>query len=254
MSTKTPPKPRLGRSLADLHPDVAAQWNDELNDGITAADVSHGSKFRAWWNCPEGHDPYQAFVFNRSAGSQCPRCHTHRGRLPRLTLGEAHPWLVDQWHPDRNDRTPFDVGTGSSFMAWWICPEGHRAYQQRVSNRARTNLPPAGCPQCGKNRSKAASAMPAPGESLADLDPEAGARWNLKRNKGKPATEVRPHSNTRFWWTCPNGHRDYKASAVQVYTTDSKGCGGCHAEALSTRTVRLAPGSSISERDRKSVV
>jgi hypothetical protein len=39
---KSTPKP--GRSLADLFPDVAAEWHSTLNDPVTGSEVNPGSK------------------------------------------------------------------------------------------------------------------------------------------------------------------------------------------------------------------
>jgi hypothetical protein len=60
--------------LATLRPDLAAEWGTEANDR-TPGDVKPGSRYLAHWTCPAGHR-WQARVAARTAGSDCPHCHT----------------------------------------------------------------------------------------------------------------------------------------------------------------------------------
>ncbi|WP_373203555.1 zinc-ribbon domain-containing protein, partial [Mycobacterium marinum] len=46
---KATPKP--GRSLADLHPDIAAEWHPKLNAPVSASDVNPGARKKRWWRC-----------------------------------------------------------------------------------------------------------------------------------------------------------------------------------------------------------
>lgn len=61
--------------LATTHPKVAAQWDDNLNIGLTPEMVSKGSNEKVWWKCSEGH-VWQAAVFSRTRkkASDCPIC------------------------------------------------------------------------------------------------------------------------------------------------------------------------------------
>lgn len=61
-------------SLATLRPDIAAQWHDEGNDNITAAQVTLGSNKKVWWVCSSGHE-WLAMVYKRVNGSGCPECY-----------------------------------------------------------------------------------------------------------------------------------------------------------------------------------
>lgn len=63
-------------SLAVTHPDLAAQWHPTRNGAKTPGDVTYGSKFEAWWQCPtyEGH-VWRARVSSRaSMHSGCSLC------------------------------------------------------------------------------------------------------------------------------------------------------------------------------------
>lgn len=71
-----------GRSLADLYPDVAAQWHPTKNGEVGAGDVMPKTNNRAWWLCPKCGCEWQTKVSTRTAGSGCPHCGTAWRRLP----------------------------------------------------------------------------------------------------------------------------------------------------------------------------
>ena len=57
-------RPIPENSLAEKFPEIAAQWDYEKNAPLTPYDFSHGSKYRAWWLCDNGHS------FDASINSQ----------------------------------------------------------------------------------------------------------------------------------------------------------------------------------------
>ena len=249
MTAKSPRKPRPGQSLADLRPDLAKSWITELNGGLTAADISRASDYKAWWECPEGHQPFQQRVLSRTLrGAGCPHC-ANRKLIPVAVL---HPWLADEWHPELNgEATAFSISHGSSFEAWWICPEGHKPYRQRVNNRTRTNMPPAGCPVCARRRTSESNKRPGPGESLADIEPSVAAKWHPTLNGMTTPADVRPHCRDEYWWRCPRGHGDYKTSVLAAYGTsrnEANGCERCGVEIRAEARRLPQPGLSIAEK------
>jgi rubrerythrin len=71
--TKSTPKP--GRSLADLRPDIAAEWHPTKNTPLEAADVNAGSKKPRWWQCPTcGHEWSTTPDKRTRRGDGCPKC------------------------------------------------------------------------------------------------------------------------------------------------------------------------------------
>jgi superfamily II DNA or RNA helicase len=71
--TSCPACPRPGRSLAELHPELADELADDLNTD-TAATLSVGSTRTVWWRCPQGHT-WQASPGDRTGkNTTCPRC------------------------------------------------------------------------------------------------------------------------------------------------------------------------------------
>jgi len=61
--------------LATLNPQVAGQWNYELNGALTPDQVIAGSHRKVWWKCPLGHE-WKAVVYSRTSNrpTGCPVC------------------------------------------------------------------------------------------------------------------------------------------------------------------------------------
>ena len=66
---------RIDKSLATLHPDLAAQWDPKKNGALTPEDVTAGSGARPWWICPNCGHSWAAYVYSRAGGGHgCPEC------------------------------------------------------------------------------------------------------------------------------------------------------------------------------------
>jgi DNA-directed RNA polymerase subunit RPC12/RpoP len=72
-------RPALGQSLADLHPDLAAEWDEQRNSDLNASDVRAGSHRAVWWLCPVCGHSWRATSSSRtSRGSGCRPCAARR--------------------------------------------------------------------------------------------------------------------------------------------------------------------------------
>ena len=72
--------PKKGKSLADLHPDVANVWHPTKNGNLLPSAVRIFSNKKVWWQCRRGHE-WEASVTNRTKGRGCPYCTTKISRL-----------------------------------------------------------------------------------------------------------------------------------------------------------------------------
>lgn len=61
--------------LKTQHPEVAAQWDKELNGNLTPDMLTSGSHRKVWWKCPLGHQ-WKTAVYARTgpSGTGCPVC------------------------------------------------------------------------------------------------------------------------------------------------------------------------------------
>ncbi len=64
--------------LAALRPDIAADWDYNLNGKDRPEQVTVCSAKKVWWVCRKGHPSYLMTVFNRSNGRGCPKCRPER--------------------------------------------------------------------------------------------------------------------------------------------------------------------------------
>jgi len=222
-------KPPPGRSLADEHPEIAAQWDDE-NGPMTPQDVTAGSQRKVWWRCPAegcGHR-WQTRVSLRTAGGGCPECSRYRKPAPGRSLADKHPELLVEWDDGRNPTVPQDVTPGSNRKVWWRCLAegcGHR-WQTRVSVRTAGS----GCPECSRYP------KPASGRSLADEHPELLVEWDDERNPMTPQ-DVTPGSKRKVWWRCSSC--DHRWRAIVAHRTNGRGCPACAGQTV-TATNSLA--------------
>nr|WP_158299763.1 zinc-ribbon domain-containing protein [Glycomyces paridis] len=68
-------KPPPGGSLAEVRPDVAAEWHPNRNGDLTPSDLLPGSSKRSlWWQCPRGHEWQTSPSMRTSQNTRCPKC------------------------------------------------------------------------------------------------------------------------------------------------------------------------------------
>ena len=71
-------------SLADLKPDVAAEWHPTKNGTFMPDQVTLGSSIKVWWKCHVCGYEWQTTVNHRVNGTGCPACYQKR-------VKECHP-------------------------------------------------------------------------------------------------------------------------------------------------------------------
>lgn len=74
-------------SLRALNPDIANQWHSNLNGTLTPDHVVPGARRKAWWKCglDETH-VWQAAIFKRTSGGDCPFCIPARTSRQQIRL------------------------------------------------------------------------------------------------------------------------------------------------------------------------
>lgn len=115
-----------GRTLADLFPKIAAEWDSVANQ-VGADQVTPFSNIARSWRCALGHS-WTASVANRTrGGSGCPSC-GHKRASPEWNLLVAFPAVAALF--DREANAPLEPHlilprAGKTKMLWWKCPKGH---------------------------------------------------------------------------------------------------------------------------------
>src|SRR6202022_2018020 len=120
----TAEQPSVAGSLAVQYPEVACEWDSELNHPLTANMITPGSKRKVGWVCRTCQHKWQAQVSNRAAGASCKKCATKAMTIPKPgnSLADRNPAVAAEWHPTRNgDLRPADVAFSRKAKAWWLC-------------------------------------------------------------------------------------------------------------------------------------
>jgi len=131
--------------LGSVRPDLAREWDTELNGDRTPAMVTVSNGTKAWWRDDLGHS-WQAVIASRSAGTGCPVCAGQTVVAGFNDLASQQPDVAASWHPDRNPgRAPQDTAVYSNKITWWRCPKGHE-WTSTVNNRSHGQ----GCPECAE--------------------------------------------------------------------------------------------------------
>ena len=137
-------------SLADRHPDIAAQWHPTKNGAVQPSEVTCSTRKVFWWKCVEGHE-WDAPVVERTRSKGCPICSGKR-IVPGINdLATKMPALAKQWHPTKNgELKPSDVTVGSGKKVWWLCCECGHEWPAIIGNRSKGS----GCPYCAGRKPK----------------------------------------------------------------------------------------------------
>lgn len=129
-------------SLAILYPNIAAEWDYELNKdtGYTPETIGIDTRKKFWWHCNNGYNhSYFATIQKRVNGLKCAVCHGKQVS-PDTSLAALHPELVKEWCED-NDKTPFEVTSRSEYRALWKCANpNHPPFSRAVYYRTKYGM------------------------------------------------------------------------------------------------------------------
>lgn len=138
--------PILGENdLPTLFPQVAKQWDYEINLD-KPENVSAYSNKKRGWICFEGHK-WKAAVYSRTYGKRgCPYCSGYKPVKGVNDLLTVNPGLSLEWNYERNKLPPDEYSANSNKRVWWKCSHKH---EWKASIDKRNNG--TGCPICWKN-------------------------------------------------------------------------------------------------------
>jgi Probable Zinc-ribbon domain len=190
--------PEPGKSLADLHPDVASEWHPTKNGDLAASEIRSGSNRRVWWLGACGHEWDAPPTSRTTKRSGCPVCVGKRVVSGINDLATLNPEIAAEWHPTKNgDLTPEQVVLKSDKRVWWLGACGHE-WDVKVIDRVQYKT---GCPFCRGNL----RVLPGVND-LATLQPLIATEWHPEKNGDLQPTNVRENSVKKVWWLGACGH------------------------------------------------
>ncbi|WP_319733282.1 zinc-ribbon domain-containing protein [Streptomyces sp. MB09-01] len=212
-------RPAKGRSIAELRPDLAAEWDSERNE-VSATEVAAQSNTPTrWWRCPaDDRHRYDMPPSERWRGSGCPYCSGRRAGCGN-DLATVYPKLAAEWvaAPDRPGLTPSDVTPFSATPVFWRCLHDDRhQWTEKVSQR--TNRP--SCPFCSGSRIDATN-------NLAVRRPDLVAEWHPGLNGSLRPEDVGPGSHRKTHWRCGTCGHVWTAAIAERTGSGSRAGTGC---------------------------
>lgn len=252
-ATVTARKPRPGKSLADLMPEVSLSWHQEKNAPLTARDVAPSSNAPVWWRCTLCQEAFERSVNDRTRGrTLCRVCARQQAGDRRRSqpkrgrsLREVNPQAAAYWHPTLNgERSPDNTNSSSHDRAWWTCADCRKAYEASVSAKSNGRLR---CRACATVRAAQTRATARPGESIADLLPDLIAEWDWKGNPDLDPRTIRPTSTLRVSWRCSSCGASYKARVANK-ASGTPGCSPCVTRRVAEKLRRVEYEESLAAR------
>jgi hypothetical protein len=146
----------ITNSLLTTHPEIAKQWHPTKNGSLTPSDVVAGSGQKVWWICDKAADhEWKTSICSRvnngitsPNGSKCPCCQGRKVVLSNC-LFTTHPKIAQEWHPTKNDITPYQVTYATNKSCWWICSDNPKhIWKARIDRRTSGT----GCPHCASSK------------------------------------------------------------------------------------------------------
>lgn len=198
-----------GRSLAEMNPELAEQWNPTLNGDLDPTMVMANSHKKVWWICPYD-DPKTGKHFDFSWKMAISERNFRNKGCPYLSgkaiwvgfndLATTHPILAKQWNYKRNGNLkPTDVTYGSHKKVWWYVLHYDKflnrffllEWDAIIYNRSlRINDNPY---LAGKKVLKGFN-------DLATMNPDVAKDWHPTKNGDLKPTDVAANSHRKVWW------------------------------------------------------
>lgn len=190
-------------NLELLFPEVANEWNYELNNGTPDTYLPFSNEV-VFWDCPKCKSTYDNAINDRTGGGEnCSYCVGKRVNKTNC-LSFTHPELAKEWDYNKNgELTPEKVTKGSHAKVFWICEKGHSSYPAYVYRRA--GVKGTGCPTCYELYGRSSPRKVKKENSLAVKEPDIAKQWHPTKNEKSP-DEVGAYSRKEYWWLCENGH------------------------------------------------
>ena len=206
-------RPHVGvNDFATKFPEIALEWDWELNGDLKPSDFLSGSPKIVNWRCSSGHS-YSSAIISRRDGSKCTYCSGSAVLEGLNDLATTNPELIE-FFSSKNTIGPNEVQAGSDKKLIWECPKGHEWHAQVKSLAKGTR-----CPVCINK--KVVEGL----NDFASRFPNFASEFDPSLNGGLSIENVRAGSTKLYVWRCNLGHT-WKANPSNRVHFDS-GCPVC---------------------------
>ena len=211
--------PASEQNLESEFPDVTLYWDYEKN-GFNPSEVTKGQSIPCWFKCRKGHSykatplKFSSALRKGSSSLRCPYCGNKKILVGFNDFESRYPDKAKYWDYEKNSKKPSEVTCQTYDKYWFRCELGH-SYQIPPSSIITSKK--QGCPYCGGLRVLK-------GFNDVTSNPDVFTHWNHDLNEVLP-DEVNINSETKYWFTCPNGHNFESSPYLMKEFHKSKYCG-----------------------------
>lgn len=223
------------KSLAELYPQIAKEWDYDKNAPLTPELVAAHSGKKAYWICEKGHR-YSSVIASRTSEDACgcpvcsntgPILYQNGIYIGEHSLAKEAPEIAKEFDEQKNGISAYNIAVASNKKMWWKCSICGFEWQSKVNNR--TSSLKTGCPECARTQGKLWQTR-RPTEilkngSLFDNYPELCKEWDYNKNDIHPSG-LTSGSGQKVWWICKKGH-SYQASISKRTSSRPTGCPYC---------------------------
>lgn len=190
---------KMGKSLAEAFPEIAAEWHPERNGATIPIDIDSFTYHSYWWKCQKKGHEWKTRVRHRTQLSTgCPFC-WGRYADSENNLKVKRPEIAEEWNFEKNGSLlPEKVTPSAGKKVWWRCKVNPlHEWLAIVSSRTRPKA--TGCPYCYGR-------LASPKNSIAAMSPELIPEWHPNKNGEYTPETVTVSSGKKYWWVCKSGH------------------------------------------------
>lgn len=138
--------------LETLYPEIAKEWDYELNGNVKPNQVFPKSNKKYHWKCSFGHK-WEATPNSRCYGKGCPVCSGNKVLKGFNDLATIHPDIAKEWHPTLNgDLKPTQISKGHKSKIWFKCEKCGNSYDTYIGNKIKGF---GKCPYCNSCKTRA---------------------------------------------------------------------------------------------------
>lgn len=223
------------KTLAELFPDIAKEWDFEKNYPSTPETVAAHAGKKAYWICPKGHS-YPAVVASRTNKQRpcgCPICSNagtalYKGGeyIGEHSLAKERPDIAAEFMEEKNGISADEISVSSNKSMWFKCSKCGHEWPSKVNNRTSSNN--QGCPKCAREkqiitRLKRDTLKKG---SLLEQYPDLCKYWDANANLLTPK-DVHPGCSQHINWRCPSCNYAWNSSVRNMVRSKRKGCPKC---------------------------
>ena len=201
--------------LQTKYPDLAKEF-DTIKNGIEPSQVLAGGGKKYWWVCPNGHSYETSMNRRTERRNGCPYCSGHRVLKGFNDIVTLNKYICSEWDYEKNNKNPELFSKGSSYKAYWICPNGH-SYKASIQNRFNGQS----CPICSHTQ------LVTGVNDLETTNPDLAKEWHPFKNGNIKSSDVFEGTAKKYWWLCPHGHEWLQSPHIR---SKGRGCPICSNE------------------------